>query len=130
MLCEAIRHLIHSNGLSPSKLSSMIVVNPMVAMEFIREFLKSAQAQSCLDVILQSPLSVQILHVASQMMVLKDVSIDFFESFTERNYTRVLEVKDEQEQRHLLQCYCFYLSGVFKNHLGSEHVCMECNSEK
>ena len=94
----------------------MIVANPMVAMECIREFMESTQAQSCLDVILKSPLSVSVLHVASQMMALPNVPVDFFVSFMELTYDRILEVDEEQELNHLLQCFCFYLSGVFKNH--------------
>ena len=101
----------------------MIVANPMVAMECIREFMESTQAQSCLDVILKSPLSVSVLHVAGQMMALPNVPVDFFVSFMELTYDRILEVDEEQEQNHLLQCFCFYLSGVFKNHLGPEEVC-------
>ena len=101
----------------------MILANPMVAMECIRVFMVSTQAKSCLNAILQSPLSVSVLHVASQMMLLPNIPVDFFESFMKRTYFRLVDMDPGRKQYHLVQCFCFYLSGMFKNHLGSQEVC-------
>ena len=89
----------------------------MIALDVLQESLSTQKKQQLLDVLVQPPLSVQVFQVASQLICFDSVPATFFRSFVERSLKNLLSVKDGKLQRHLVQCFCFFLSGVYKKGL-------------
>ena len=124
---KAICACVTQNRLTSPLLRAMIQYNPLVAADVIRTLLSTATTTNTntntntntlssslwSDALLQSPLSIHVLHIASQLLRLETIPKDFFPLFVDRSVQRITEIRDHSQQIHLIQCFCVLLAGVF-----------------
>ena len=118
---RAICACVTQNRLTSPLLRAMIQYNPLVAADVIRTLLSTATTTNTntlssslwSDALLQSPLSIHVLHIASQLLRLETIPKDFFPLFVDRSVQRITEIRDHSQQVHLIQCFCVLLAGVF-----------------
>ena len=106
----------------------MIQYNPLIAAEVIQTLSSisttnstntktththSSSSSIWSDALLQSPLTIHVLHIASQLLRLDTIPKDFFRLFVDRSVQRLTEIRDRTLQVHLIQCFCVLLAGVF-----------------
>lgn len=144
-LRDTITKCISLHSFTPSLFRGMIKLNPFIAAECMHILASlptsssssssstttssSSSIQAYLDIILQSPLSVAILHVASQLLRVDTLPRDFFRSFVDRSLQRLAEIRDSSLQIHLAQCYCVLIAGVFHKKTVDEKVRSEWMNE-
>lgn len=86
-----------------------------IALDVMREsFSVQKKKQQLLDIVAQSQLSLSVLHIASQLMCFESVPATFFRNFIEKAMKNLPLIKDTKQQRQLVRCFCFFLSGVYK----------------
>ena len=84
--------------ITATRLRGIIQNNPAIALDIIRSSLETPRKQQILDIILQSPLSVSILHVMSQLINNPLVPQTFFVSFVDKTLKALDAIKDSSHQ--------------------------------
>ena len=72
--------------------------NPMIALDIIRGYLSTQRKQQILDIVFQSPISVSLLHIVSQLMGNESIPKSYFQSFMGRVLKSLESLKDVSQQ--------------------------------
>ena len=72
--------------------------NTPIALDIIHSALLTSRKQQILDIINQSPFSLSILHVVSQLTIINSVPNTFFSSFVEKSVKALLIMKEDSNQ--------------------------------
>lgn len=72
--------------------------NTPIALDIIHSALLTSRKQQILDIINQSPFSLSILHVVSQLTIMNSVPNTFFSSFVEKSVKALLIMKEDSNQ--------------------------------
>ena len=72
--------------------------NPMIALDIIRGYLGTQRKQQILDIVFQTPVSVSLLHIVSQLMGNASIPKAVFQSFIERIVKSLESLKDGSQQ--------------------------------
>ena len=141
-----------TEGVSPEKVSQLIAKNPLVAVEFVREFVrmekegilpcdeeegrwlkpagnphgeskpaKSKKAGILSQLWRETP-SVSLCHVIGAFLRSPDVSREFIAAMVEAMAGKLADVAGERARRHVAQCFCFLVAGVWREGLVEEKV--------
>ena len=118
-------HGMVDSALSVNKIRPLIANNPVIAMDLIHYILESSRKQQILDILLQLPISLHLLHVVSQLTPVTSIPASFYAGFIDRSLKSIVLLKEEsvqvgrkkgiELQTHLIQCFCYYLAGLYKN---------------
>lgn len=94
-----LQNLINGTStITNTKLRSLISNNPIIAADLIRLGLSSSKKQQLLDWLLQIPLTLQLLHVVSQITPVESIPSSFLASFVERSIKGMITSKDDGSQ--------------------------------
>ena len=72
--------------------------NTPIALDIIHSALLTSRKQQILDIINQSPFSLSMLHVVSQLTIMNSVPNTFFSSFVEKSVKALLIMKEDSNQ--------------------------------
>lgn len=141
---RVIQNIVKNNALITStRLRGIMQFNPMIALDIIRGYLSTQRKQQILDIVFQSPISVSLLHIVSQLMGNESIPKSYFQSFMGRVLKSLESLKDvsqqvstsseSEKQTHLVQCFSFFLAGLYKRRVVDIEVvpfrvvlCIEC----
>ena len=91
-------HEMLESAISANKIRSLIANNPVIAMDLIHFVLESNKKQQTLDILLQLPISLHLLHVVSQLTPVVSIPASFYSGFIDRSIKNILLLKDEGMQ--------------------------------
>ena len=84
--------------LTSNQFRSLIMNNTPIALDIIHSALLTSRKQQILDIINQSPFSLSMLHVVSQLTIMNSVPNTFFSSFVEKSVKALLIMKEDSNQ--------------------------------
>lgn len=90
--------MISTSSITNIKLRSLVSNNPVIAADLIRLGLSSSKKQQLLDWLLQIPLTLQLLHVVSQVTPIETIPSSFLASFVDRSIKGMIASKDDGSQ--------------------------------
>lgn len=137
-------------GVSPEQVSQLIAKNPLVAVEFVREFVRmekegiltcdeeegkwlkpagtspggAPKKAGILSQLWRETPSVSLCHVIGAFLRSGDVSREFFEAAAAALAGKLAGIAGEGVRRHVAQCFCFLVAGMWREGLVEEKVGM------
>ncbi|KAK8813999.1 hypothetical protein WA538_000352 [Blastocystis sp. DL] len=133
-------------GVSPEQVSQLIAKNPLVAVEFVREFVRmekegiltcdeeegkwlkpagtspggAPKKAGILSQLWRETPSVSLCHVIGAFLRSGDVSREFFEAAAAALAGKLAGIAGEGVRRHVAQCFCFLVAGMWREGLVEE----------
>lgn len=88
--------IVESNAsITINKLRPLILNNPVIAMDLVHYALTSSKKQQMLDMLLQLPFTLHLLHIVSQLTPVASIPSTFYVGFIDRSVKGILSMKEE-----------------------------------
>ena len=72
--------------------------NPMIALDIIRAYLSTQRKQQILDIVFQTPISVSLLHIVSQLLWNASIPKSYFQNFIAAALKSLESMKDASQR--------------------------------
>lgn len=84
--------------ITSSRLRGIMQFNPMIALDIIRAYLSTQRKQQILDIVFQTPISVSLLHIVSQLLGNASIPKSFFQNFIAAALKSLESMKDASQR--------------------------------